>query len=112
MMKRDIVTMFLMETVFHEAGLAPIKTIHHDYNRILADLSPEEARIAKRKFRKLWRRTAKYLIEKKINGRYMKQTLGIGAERPTRSQKNTRKTIVLGHVLDKVVVPMRSKLCK
>lgn len=111
-MKHDIVTMFLMETVFHEAGLVPIKTIYHDYNRILADLPPEEARKSKRKFRKAWRKTAKRLIEKKITGRYIKQTLGIGAERPTRSQKNSRKTIVLGHVLDKVVVPMRNKLCK
>lgn len=111
-MKRDVITMFLMETVFHEVGLAPIKTIHHDYNRILADLPPEEARKAKRKFRKVWRKTAKHLIEKKITGRYIKQTLGIGSDRPTRSQKNSRKTIVLGHILDKVVVPMRSKLCK
>lgn len=111
-MKRDVVTMFLMETVFHEAGLAPIKTIHHDYNRILADLPPEESRKAKRKFRKAWRKTAKYLIEKKVTGRYIKQMLGICSDRPTRSQKNSRKTIVLGHILDKVVVPMRSKLCK
>ena len=88
-MKRDVVTMFLMETVFHEAG--------HK---------------AKRKFRKAWRKTAKYLIKKKVTGRYIKQTLGIGSDRPTRSQKNSRKTIVLGHILDKVVVPMRSKLCK
>lgn len=111
-MKRDIVTMFLMESVFHEAGLVPIKTIHHDYNRILSDLSPDEARTARRKFRKMWRRTASQLIKKKVASRYIKQTLGIGSERPTRSQKNTRKTIVLGHVLDKVVVPMRNKLCK
>lgn len=111
-MKRDITTMFLLETVSHELGIAPIKTIHHDYNRILAGLSPEEARMAKRKFRKAWRKVANDLIKKKISGKYIKQTLGIGSDRPTRSQKNTRKTIVLGHILDKVVVPMRSKLCK
>lgn len=111
-MKRDITTMFLLETVSHELGIAPIKTIYHDYNRILAGLSPEEARIAKRKFRRAWRKVANDLIEKKITGRYVKQTLGIGSDRPTRSQKNSRKTIVLGHILDKVVVPMRNKLCK
>lgn len=105
-MTHDIVRNFFLETVSHQLGIVPIKKIYFDYNRILADLPPEEARAAKRKFRKMWRKFA--ADEKRAGQKYLKASLGIGAESPTRTQKNARKTIVLGKLLEKVVVPMRN----
>jgi hypothetical protein len=107
-MAHDIVRSFFLETVSHQLGIVPIKKIHFDYNRILAELPPEEARAAKRKFRKMWRKFVAEMNPKRSGQKYLKASLGIGAESPTRTQKNARKTIVLGKLLEKVVVPMRN----
>lgn len=110
-MNRDIVTIFLIETISHQLGIVPIKTIHHDYEKILTSLPPDEARVSKRKFRKLWRKCMKGLKEeKRISPTYLVRSLGSGAKVPTRTQKNTRKAIVAGHILNKLVAPMRSNL--
>jgi hypothetical protein len=46
---------FLMKAAAHERGIVPLERNHHDFNRILASLPPDDARAMKRKFRKLWR---------------------------------------------------------
>lgn len=90
---------------FFEAGIIPIgipddlaptsAEAWHDMNRILESMPPEEARIAKRKFRKLWRAAAKAeLRNKKVKrncGRKTAASLGLGVVEPKRSHKNMRK---------------------
>lgn len=71
-------------------GIAPIDDPHHDFNRILAGLTPEEARRAKRKFRKLWRRLARKV---RVDGT-IPNRLGQRNVPPIRTQLNARKVLV------------------
>ena len=50
----------------------------------------------KRKFRKLWRKLAKKASKNR------QKAVGLGAQEPTKGNKSARKTLVLGHVLDKI----------
>ena len=97
----------LMQSVCHTMGIAPIQTIYHDHNRILAALSPEEQRKLKRKFRKLWRKLARQ--RKKQSPAYAKKSLGLGAAEPSKSQKKNRKHEVKSHVYAKIVTPIQKE---
>ena len=87
-------------------GIAPIDVVHHDANRALASLSPEDQRIAKRKFRKLWRSLARGMLATS-GPKSVQRQLGLGAEFPTKSQKNNRKARVSLEIARRVREAMR-----
>lgn len=91
----------LMETAAMRRGILPIRpcTIDRDYGKDTAQMSPEDSRRARRKFRKAWRAAAKRSeaesMAAKGTGRYARRTLGLGAPAPSRAQKRARKIAVL-----------------
>lgn len=102
-----------LEMLFLEEGIVPMsryghhKTIsapwHFDMNKILATMSPEEATVMRRKFRKLWRKAAAAL--EKRNGRSARRQLrdlGFRQGNPKKSQKNSRKVLVFGKTWQKI----------
>lgn len=99
----------LQDAVYHSAGIVPIETTHHDFNRMLASLPEEEARMMKRKFRKLWRKFAK-APKKGTPSHYVSQSMGLGKTEPTRANMNTRKREVHRRIMLDVVLPMRNKI--
>ena len=107
-MKNNLILDFLMKAAAHEAGIVPLEKTHHDFNRILASLPPEEARAMKRKFRKLWRKVAKAKPTK--NSRLKRITTGLGTANPTRSQKNNRKHAVYMHLWLEAAMPLHKKI--
>lgn len=50
---------FMMYRLAFERGIVPLEPDAGDVNRVLRDTSPQEARAAKRKFRKLWRKISR-----------------------------------------------------
>jgi hypothetical protein len=92
----DPIFRILQAAAFHELGIAPLDTIIKDYNRVLADLPPDEARKMRRKFRKLWRKFAK-TPPKNTSATYISQ-MGLGEKRPTRKHKKMRKVEVARRV--------------
>ena len=96
-MKNNEINDILTMAAFLEIGIAPIKRSTDDINRILATLSPEEARKMKRKFRKVWRSLVSKKKQKSKEGAY-----GLGAENPSKSQRNRRKAEVFIYVMKKV----------
>lgn len=91
----------LMLHTYMKLGIAPIGNVNHDYNKLMQNLPPEEARKMKRKFRKLWRRAAKKHMHKTP---YIGQ-IGLTNPSPTRSMKKFRKGAVAYHVRWNLVIP-------
>jgi len=102
----DPLTIIMIESVYHELGIAPIGCTSYDFNKIFSSLSFEEARKMKRKFRKIWRKCAK---NAKYSSQYRKQ-LGIGVRSPTKEQKTNRKREVKRHIVVDIVAPAVKKL--
>lgn len=112
----DDVKKLLLSTVWLSLGIAPLDgAVHLDINRILASLSPEEARKMRRKFRKMWRRYAKHDM-KASKGRKagviamygMQQhhdaaDVVLGPSPPSRRQKINRKRRVAGGIIQEFV---------
>ena len=71
---------------FGEEGMC-----HHDFTRILAMMSPDEARRMKRKFRKLWRKIAARAEAHPRTGKRTPQEVGYHNPQPTRKHKTERK---------------------
>jgi len=95
---------FLVHNAMFEAGIVPIdiETISYDIGRALKDLSPEDARKYKRKFRKLWRKIAKkdkpqLFCNVKTNPVDSVET----REEPGRGKKNMRKMSVYHELIGK-----------
>lgn len=105
----------LLDAIWHMIGIAPIQTNtgKTDINIILSTLPPEEARVMKRKFRKMWRNLVKKrLARPKVNKAAVMQTFGLHPQKdesaiPTKSQKINRKRIVMQHVVDNVLTSMK-----
>ena len=73
---------------------------HHDFNRILAAMDPEEARRHRRKFRKAWRKIAK--AKESSRNRWIQnevKAMGLHKTNPTRREKNARKYVVTHELL-------------
>lgn len=105
----------LLNAIWHMMGVAPIELghSHEDINRILSSLPSEEARVMKRKFRKIWRSLVKKRLEKpRVNKAATMKAFGLFPENadsvpPTRSQKINRKRMVLSHVRQEVLLRMK-----
>lgn len=98
----------LMNTAYHELGIAPIEYTIHDYNKLLKDLPPDEARSLKRKFRKVWRSLVKQSDPRLVET--FSRQLGLGATSPTKQQKNSRKREVHRRVMLAHVLPTLKKI--
>jgi hypothetical protein len=94
----DVLRSIMRFHVFTELGVAPIDSVPYDMNRILASLPPDEARKLRRRFRKLWRAAAKAKASSSARPEREKRVLGLGAEKPSKSQKANRKALLLGRV--------------
>lgn len=55
----DVLQKFTMYRLAFDLGIVPLEPDAGDVNCALKDTSPQDARVAKRKFRKLWRRISK-----------------------------------------------------
>jgi len=79
-----------LEIMMIAEGIAPLssKTIRNDVNRALIDVSPDEARKMRRKFRKLWRKISPHMIHK-----------GLCSNKPGKRELMCRKMNVFSHFL-------------
>lgn len=83
--------------VYDSAGILPMPTLLTNMETAMANMPPEEARKAKRKFRKMWRK----LVREKLatfkypnNKEALTRVYGLEAEEPTKDQKRARKGLV------------------
>lgn len=98
----DPLFLVLFTTKMTESGIVPIQWGHIDdsADRDLAGMSPDEARVAKRKFRKQWRKAAKQSVRssKKMSSetvqRFIKDYMGKGNLLPTKKQRRNRRAAV------------------
>ena len=67
-------------------GIAPAMT-GKQLTQMLDSMSPKEKRVAKRKFRKIWRKFAK-------NNRSTAEFMGLGVSEPSKDHKRNRSTII------------------
>lgn len=99
----DDIERFLIHSICHDLGIVVMEHYNLDINKQLNTLPPEKARLAKRRFRKLWRNEYKKEIEL-FNGMQVdiertKRKYGVGEKNPTRLQRSQRKYIVLEAIL-------------
>ena len=111
-----------VQSVMFEHGIVPIENIRFDVSRALAATSPEEARILRRKFRKMWRKLARESktnqlkfgrgrtdAEQKLIQSQIDKRLGVGKRTPTKQERTERKRLVFNEVWNNEVCPMISK---
>lgn len=108
---RVIEVVFILSVMF-EMGIVPIDDVTKDVSRALDNVSPEEARTKKRKFRKLWRQAAADCKRRHL-GRHGKGTgpemLGMGKHNPSRKNMLERKRLVFETVWYRHILPMLTK---
>lgn len=101
-----------IHSVMFELGILPIEDPTLDMRVPLRQLSPEDARIIKRKFRKMWRKcmreqvgpgTGKYATAKE---KALQQKLGVGKHVPSRHERLERKRLVYERLWKEYIVPM------
>lgn len=85
----------MINTVMMEEGIVPIFEPTHDVARALATLSPEDARKAKRRFRKLWRKALKKMLAEDNKSSYRATLAGKGKKVPSKAERLHRKRMVL-----------------
>lgn len=85
----------------YQLGIIPLKAtnLKNSFKDLLASMSPEEARRARRKFRKLWRSLSRRASDGPSNERMLvgadaSHRVGLGAQLPTKSQTAARKVDV------------------
>jgi hypothetical protein len=99
----------LLEAAVQRRGILPPRagSVLRDAARDMADLTVEEQRRAKRKFRKAWRTAARRELAKvagksplhqSSTQKHVHQNIGLGSQIPTRAQKRNRKHAVV-HLL-------------
>jgi len=103
----------IIQTVMFQSGILPMEKTDLDMRRALQQLSPEEARILKRKFRKLWRKAMRATIGngKTRNGKEEREhaKLGVGKHVPSRAERNARKQLVFDELWNTVIGPLIEK---
>lgn len=108
---RPVDKAFIYDVMF-KMGILPIEDPTLDMRVPLRQLPPKEARVVKRKFRKLWRKYMKAQIGS--SGRKMsdakktaaQQKLGVGKLVPSRHERLERKRLVYERVWEECIVPM------
>lgn len=108
---RDIDRIFIYTTML-QMGIVPMEDTKFDIRRALKDMSPEDARTFKRKFRKLWRKAIKDKANKSGTkskvavAQGLNVRLGTGKHVPSRSERNARKQIVFDQLWEESIQPM------
>jgi len=95
---------FILFDTAVEMGLVPLLTGDDDLKNAFQQMDPEEARRAKRKYRKTWRRL---VINRFIKKSYASKYYGVGAPQPSRGQLNTRKHYVFYEILRRAGIKLR-----
>lgn len=104
-----------IHSIMFEMGVLPIEDPRLDMNVPLRQLSAEEARLLKRKFRKLWR---KYMRENmgdpnaknaQARDNFVKIRLGVGKQVPSRAERLERKKLVYTKVWNDLIAPLLVK---
>lgn len=104
-----------IHTVMFELGILPIEDPVLDMRVPLRQLTPEEARVVKRKFRKLWRKLARDRAARAggKSGAGKQQAVqkeyGMGKQQPSRAERLARKRLVYEQIWEQVIVPMLQK---
>lgn len=106
---RDVDKAFI-STVMFELGIIPIEDPNLDMRVPLKQLSPDEARVLKRKFRKLWRKYMKRMATAQVNNvarvKLIRGKFGAGKTVPSRDERRQRKRVVYEHVWNDHIAPM------
>lgn len=104
-----------IHTVMFELGILPIEDPDLDMRVPLRQLTHEEARVVKRKFRKLWRKLVREraVRVRDVGGAGMQLAVqkkyGWGRRQPSRAEKLARKRLVYEQIWEHVIVPMLQK---
>lgn len=104
-----------IHSVMFDLGIVPIEDPVLDMRVPIKQLTAEEARVVKRKFRKLWRKCMKKKIGNPTGkgGEYResstKRDLGVGKKVPSRRERLERKRMVFNQIWNDVIVPMLTK---
>lgn len=100
----------LIQSVMFENGILPMEKTTLDMRRALSQLSPEESRQFKRKFRKMWRKAMRAQGDTTPAGTNkatrLKADLGVGKHVPSRAERNARKTLVFTYLWREVIEPL------
>lgn len=102
----------IISSVMFEAGIVPMEKTDLDMRRALAQLPPEEARAAKRKFRKLWRKALRAQLgstnkkNHEARAKAAKAKLGVGKHVPSRLERNARKQLVFDEMWEETIEPL------
>lgn len=108
---RDVDRAFIQAVMF-ELGILPMEKTTLDMKRALSQLSDDEARQLKRKFRKMWRKAMRKEVGNP-KGRNAatkesaaKSRLGVGKHIPSRAERNARKQLVFDQVWKELIAPL------
>lgn len=100
----------LIQTVMFENGILPMERTTLDMRRALDQLPPEEARVLRRKFRKLWRRAMQEEVgtgSRSVHRQAVaKQRYGVGKHVPSRAERNARKQLVFDRLWKELIEPL------
>ena len=99
----------LIQTVMFQAGILPMEKTDLDMRRLLQQLPPDEARILRRKFRKMWRKAMADSVgetPKTGSEEQAKKTLGVGKQVPSRAERNARKQLVFDRIWRDIIAPL------
>jgi hypothetical protein len=108
---RDVDRAFIHAVMF-ELGILPMESTTLDMERALKQLSPDEQRQLKRKFRKMWRKAMKKEVGspkgKRADAKELlaKTRLGVGKKTPSRQELNARKQLVFDQVWNAYIAPL------
>lgn len=103
---RDVERTFVQVVMF-EVGIIPMEKTALDMRRALKQLEPDEARKARRRFRKVWRRAAAAAIAQgSMPESAAKGRLGMGKKVPSRMERNARKQLVFDELWAAAIGPM------
>lgn len=109
---RDVDRAFI-QTVMFQLGILPMEKTDLDMRRALQQLPPEEARVLKRKFRKLWRKAMKATVgngtKRGVRQQSTQSKLGVGKHVPSRAERNARKELVFEQLWQSTIEPMIKK---
>ena len=104
-----------IHNVMFEMGILPIEDPTLDMRVPLRQLPPEEARVIKRKFRKLWRKYMRAEVgnptskQAEVKTKAAEQKFGVKKPVPSRHERLARKRLVYEHVWNEFIVPMLVK---
>lgn len=101
---RPVDDLLICSTMF-ELGIVPIENESFDIRRALEQIPADDARKAKRKFRKLWRKLVKRKLSNNKRSTASDRFGGTGAN-PNRRQRTARKRLVREHVWCEYIAQM------